>query len=373
MTTDYQIVRINLKTETDVSITKSLPVRNLYHTEPLIPAQTLRGSLLTAIMRNVCNADYSCSSCDHAKQCPFPTEVLPGFIQVAPGVPKCPYCDGTNIIGNAPKTYMRCKVCEGLSGQKQIKQSEGILYDRTTQWVAGKAMLACEEEGHQFFVEPAEGIVCLDCKKIINPPKVHVRPNTAISSETGAAETGQLFFYEVLEEGTEFVTEVVTNESTKKYLDQTDRVFVGRGSSRGLGWIKLETEHINTSHSIKSVEETLRKTYETYRVAILFAKTEVLSVNIHENLLSAVPYLKHIAGNWSLNKSKGLTKTVGGWSLKTDLQKPLLVAAEPGSVFVYETKETYPDFTNLAHRIVTGIGQDPYIRNGFNQFIVWRP
>jgi len=364
--------KLKLTCESGTIISSNLPRGNVYHTNHILPVSVLAGSLLTSLMDETCDHDGDCRNCNEKVSCEFHNTILPGFHSVSPGLPVCSNseCKNSQEVPAAPVTFEYCKSCQ----TSNIRYNK--IHDNTLYWLNGQLRNCTENPQHIYTNKPFNGMICLNCHTLLKSGSVSLRTSVGIDKKTGASKKGYLFSYETIEAGTIFTSEVIAKEKVIEKLRRLKKIFVGRGSSRGFGWVMTEfltKEPLNDAVSRK--REMVEKNLElTGGYLVVCARTPVFQIEQDESgMIISKPYLDTINGEWELIKSKGNTMQITGWSYASNFQKPRFLAAKPGTVFIYKATNEEPDISTLAEKMVSNqLIPQRGIHSIYNQLDSWR-
>ncbi|MHA1594240.1 MAG: RAMP superfamily CRISPR-associated protein [Candidatus Baldrarchaeia archaeon] len=215
-----------------------------------------------------------------------------------------------------------------------------------------------------------------------------------ISKRSGRSEEGMLFTYEAIAEGQSFWGRIIDlKDVISEALPKSNviEVRIGRGASRGFGIAKLALKELSKGEITKRKEEIRKKISDGYVVLKAVAPLAVIGKNM---FLETFPEQFTFDNQWTdyilsfddvrefldekLRECKielcsasgkkltfGYLMEIGGWSLKSNLPKPVIRSSGPGSVAVYRITaglDAAPDALLLAE--VFGI--DELSIAGFN-------
>ena len=214
---------------------------------------------------------------------------------------------------------------------------------------------------------------------MIEPPTKSLKTNVAIDSVTGTAIDGMLYFYEVIERGSTFSSQIMaTDPKIKDYLTKIETIVLGRGRSRGLGSISIAVKEIDFEKQLKLIRENIEKAYQKTEKISFITVTNLCSIEIADRLIS-YPYIKTISldsESFTLNllRSFGNCEMISGWAFNTDTQKPQILTATAGSVFCYEPSSELnsSQLESLARLELFGVGEETLINNSLNQILFLR-
>jgi len=367
MSEDIVRVRLTLEAETEISCRSDLPARNVYLADPYPTSRSMRGALLSALRESVCEygPHVRCQDCNRRNQCKFWTEVVKGVISVSDLLPSCS-CQHGVPIGQAPRTFVTCKICEDAV----FDATQAFLIEGSP----GRAVF-CKKHNQPYYRRPYNGPVCLDCGERLAEPSTNMRPMIRLDATTGTVGQGGLFFVETLDYGnTELVLDVTIRSDIVDLIEESAKnsmlLQVGGGRNRGWGMVRMRgVEHRYDRDKYTSLlHDNLEAMIDSNQI-IVIARTPIADLTPQ---MTVIPRVQKIGG-LLLNKSFGRTRPVAGWSSFSNLQRPLIHAAETGSVFLYSSPDgDRPDIEELATLELTGIG-DEMIREGqLNQVVFWR-
>lgn len=365
-------LRILLDTCSDVSSREQLPTRNVYTASKVISSKKVRGAFLTSIRRMICPYHESkrCIQCEKRDSCEFPNEVIPSLVAAGPALPRCD-CSHPRELENSPSTYLTCKLC-GESNE---------VHDATDSFLktgdTGQAKY-CTNHNEPYFRVQFKGSVCLSCGLPLQEPRISMRPSVGINSTTGSAEKGELYFSQTVSYPASLATElVVKSDKILDYISEveTDRNLLQLGAGRSKGWGIVEINRIENKTSdedfIPQKALSIADCVDKYGGFVVIAKTSLGWLTESERGYFSVPRVDNIMGT-PLAKAFGRVMSFSGWSLMTNLQKPRLALARPGSVFFYEvTNPDSFDYEALARKELTGIGQKIMRNSQLNQVVFW--
>ncbi len=388
MLSDAVRVRLILSQESEMSIRDRLPVRNYYMTSSYISAQKVRGAILSALREEICTQPrrISCETCAERDRCRFVTEVIDGISGVTPALPHCG-CASPTELPAAPFTFFRCKICP----DSEISDATSHLIHNTMDDAEFCKKHSPAEYAH--FRKPYRGPVCLNCGKELPGPDKTMRPAISIDDVTGSAREGELYFTETLvyqdggsddrsgserEDKHHLAIELTVSPNVTDLIKQIENnLFIQLGAGRGRGWgivrVKKTAYEEKIERLVASRESALRESVKKNEGFVLIARTPLASIEVSEELgLVTRPVVEDVLGI-PLTRSSGRTERVTGWSLYRNLQKPMLTAASPGSVFYYRVKEPDKlDYRALAEVEFTGVGQSIMRNAQMNQVVIWR-
>lgn len=403
------LLNLVLNMETDMILGDKVPYRNTkFTTESYIDARKIRGAILSALYNQRYETSFqnNTKSYNNIDQKDF-EEFISKISLISPATFRCPICESYNTLNKAYATFMECKICLGKYkyAKRQGKEREAPQYynDFMHEWLTQigfrKDKLDSSSElgvnssapfsecprGDKGTLKQSSSGLCLDCKTILTGELSGLsqssRTNVQISKEYRSSEEGKLFEYQVLEKGPDFQVKIIGEDDCLESISQLKRIFIGRGSSRGFGWVRVkDVEKVSLEKYQKDLQKDLQQQFEKYGAIILIAQTHIVDFRLNDEspLPQTVGYLKELPGNWQLKASLGSLELVSGWSYKTDLQKPRFYAGNPGSVYVYTTPTDTPNYGSLINFLCGSYnGEEDEQRkktvlHNFNQFILWR-
>lgn len=365
-------LRIVLDTRSDVSPREHLPTRNVHTASKVISSKKVRGAFLTTIRRMICPYHESkrCINCDQRDSCEFPNEVIPALVSAGPALPRCD-CEEPRELENPPATYLTCKLCS--EADEVHDATDSFL---TTDDISQAEY--CTTHTESYYRVQFKGSVCLSCGKPLKEPWIAMRPSVGINSTTGSAEQGELYFSQTVSYPAALATEItVKSNKLQNYVTEletdTELLQLGAGRSRGWGIVEINNIEKETSEKefIEQKASAIADCVEQYGGFVVIAKTGIASLLESEDGYRSVPRVDNIMGA-ELAKAFGRTMSFSGWSLMTNLQKPRIRTARPGSVFFYEVDDPDSfDYQALARKELTGIGQEIMINSQLNQIVFW--
>ncbi len=367
-------VRVELYLEplTEAALREQLPARNIHLSERYVTGKKMRGALLSAIRRELCpyGENRRCINCQDRATCDFTQSVIPGVVQVTGALPACD-CDSPLELAHPPLTWAGCKVC-----------TDGRPYDLTEEIIINGSTAGarfCDTHDEECFRRPYTRPVCISCKKPLTMPHKELRPGIQIDDRTGSTVTGVLFFNETCTFEGHLRTSVVIDEDLCQYLDRLvdENRMVMVGAGRGRGWGLMQLRKVGQPKGIDGLCDELVPLVECHLERfggiIMIARSPVAEVRLGDSGWESVPYVERIDG-LRLERTFGRATTVSGWALSTGLQRPMIRAAIPGSVFFYRPEESAgkPEPEKIARYEFTGIGEELLRNSQLNQVVLWR-
>lgn len=362
------ILDIKLTLQSDIFLGQKISGNN-YQTTNYIPASTLKGALLTKIRSEICTTDPStlCDRCSNKNTCEF-IQIRKSKLLVRPGcLLHSDTCKSHQLLPINPLTITQCKNCNVILDSTHIFIQDGQL---TSICPNCKKFVPIKKPRKNY---------CLDCQQLIEPPTKSLKTNVAIDSVTGTAIDGMLYFYEVIERGSTFSSQIMaTDPKIKDYLTKIETIVLGRGRSRGLGSISIAVKEIDFEKQLKLIRENIEKAYQKTEKISFITVTNLCSIEIADRLIS-YPYIKTISldsESFTLNllRSFGNCEMISGWAFNTDTQKPQILTATAGSVFCYEPSSELnsSQLESLARLELFGVGEETLINNSLNQILFLR-
>ncbi len=365
------MIRMRLRVDilTEVAARSSLPIRNRYMSSDYIDNTKMRGAILTAIRRRICPYDslHACNNCHDRASCEFIQKVIPGVVNVSAVLPICG-CDSPIPIGRSPFTFFTCKICSEVP------------HDGTRSMLIDQDPLAiryCARHSEPFLRMQFKKPICLHCKKPLPTPDIKMRPGLEIDDTVGSAKRGQLYFTETLSYmSTQLMSDLIITDDAASFvhdvIDEDELVQIGAG--RGKGWGMIRMESIESEKKIETLVDELVPIVEKMieeEYIIMFARTPIATISMDDNGLSSVPHVKEVCG-LKLVRGYGRTTNVSGWSLKSNLQRPIITAADVGSAFVYKPNGNISNSRDIARLEFLGLGQEMMRNTQLNQIVFWR-
>jgi len=392
------VIRITFTAETDIILGNRIPYRNrIYKSSTAITAQKIRGAIFTALYDQIPNDDMNSLFLD----------VISGIDLVSPGQLQCSECYTFQTMNKAHSTIWECKICQGKNKYFERlgnhKEAPSYYKDYLHEWLIyelqqienNSSGLSSKDyyripfskcpNGHQGTLKSSSMPICLNCMKLLTSglggPKISSRTNIQISKSTRSTKEGALFEYETLEKGFTFQIDIVGEENSLDNISRLKRIFLGRGNSRGFGWIKVcNIEKKTLALHQKELLDTLEQQYEDHKTIVLIARTPIVDFFLDEksNFPMTRTYLNELPEHWKLLTTLGSIQSISGWSYKSDLQKPRFYAGSPGSIYVYSNLDKGLDFHPLVD-FLCGIHTNGAFKSeihhnlkNFNQFNLWR-
>ncbi|MHA1228373.1 MAG: RAMP superfamily CRISPR-associated protein, partial [Candidatus Hodarchaeales archaeon] len=298
-------ISLLLRAETPIILGSKIPFQGInYSSQHFITASSIRGAVLTAFKEKTCIVDNGkCEKCDKISECEFQTNILPNIDLISPGNFQCPNCGGYNTLNKVYSTYNVCKTCKIEYKKSQDSRAKNYSYEVTSQLLdilkgeKDERDLLCGNKRNPHVLASAKsesGYVCLDCKQIFKGPETKRMTNITIDSESRTAKEEHLFFYEVLPAGLKFSIEIILSHGTINYVENLKRVFLGRGSSRGFGWIRIESmSSVPISEILHDFVKILKDQRKNFDNIVLISKTPVTSIELDmdKQCFVSVPYV----------------------------------------------------------------------------------
>ncbi|MBN2229986.1 MAG: hypothetical protein JW779_10410 [Candidatus Thorarchaeota archaeon] len=374
MMSEIYRLRIRLEPRSEISPREELPSRNFYPASPFISGKKVRGAFLTAIRRTMTPHTEAkrIPLSEHSKS-KFQKEAVEGFLKASPALPRSE-SDTPREVPHAPFTFLSCKACEGEKKHLQLYDATGDLLKRGDL----SQSTFCDKHKKPYFRKGYSGPVCLSSRKPLQTPEINTRPAVAIDGVTGSATSGGLFFMQTTTHHTPLITEiaVASGELVDMIRDlKKSRALLQLGAGRARGWGIVEIDDIEfvQSHSefVKEKEASLQKVIEIYGGFVLIATSGIASVVLENDRFISRPYVLEVEG-FNLEKSYGRVNSYTGWSMLTNLQKPMITGAKEGSIFFYRVPDiSEVDFSKLLALELQGIGDRILTSSQMNQVVFW--
>ncbi len=369
---DSYHLNLELVPKSDISSREDLPNRNQYLTSSIISAKKVRGALLSSIRREICpHGDNTvCHRCEDRERCEFPNRIVPGFSTCSPALPRCS-CSNPQCLPNAPSTYLSCKICSASPESSPVDQTKDFV---TTGSLSTSSF--CDRHKADYLRIQYSGPVCINCKSPLEKPSMNTKPGVRIDDSIGSAEHGGLFFVQTMISEKPFVTDITVEadivDHIKELMSGGGLIQIGAGRSKGWGVVSINTTLEETaSEFLDRRVPVIERVVEEYRRFALICRTGVATILESNQGFYSVPRVESVAG-CSLERAKGRTGIFTGWSMRTGLQKPLIHAARPGSVFVYRVGNPESlDYEQIARTELLGVGQDILKRSQLNNVVLW--
>jgi len=360
-----KVYKLMLEVETSLVVTEDQTTNVLRHSGNYISGSTIRGSIMTYLYKEKKNFDQEIKD--------------PKLIFH----PAYPIIDG-NIAKPAHPLIFSCKLCDG-KGSTFSQLSKEILVSRE---ISRAVPIKCPN-GHIFATKSKSGDLVIEKKegdkKTIEGAKLNytTMESVAINRKLGSVEIGMIYSYVALAPKTKFVGLIFDQEDRVNELDVENEfiLYIGRGSSRGLGHVKAKlVEDKNfISNEIERVKNVMEK---LDGIIILRAISPVFYVDIRNDVnvdnfiysiidvqLTPKGLSKYGLVDGENHLLTGIVK-VSGFSTISNLPKISLNSARPGSLFFYKSSENL-DYEDLVKYELSGFG--PFSYSGFNILEVYEP
>ncbi|MHA1814006.1 MAG: RAMP superfamily CRISPR-associated protein, partial [Candidatus Thorarchaeota archaeon] len=291
MNEDIVRVRLVLKAETEISCRSDLPARNVYLTDPYPASRAMRGALLSALRASVCesNPRSKCQHCNKRDRCKFWMEVVKDVISVSDLLPSCS-CGNGVPIGQAPRTFITCKICE-----------DGA-FDATRAFMIEESpsrAVFCKKHDQPYYRRQYTGPVCLGCGNRLAEPSTNMRPLIRLDATTGTVGEGGLFFVETLEYGdTELTLDVTVGGNTIDLVEEAAKnsmlLQVGGGKNRGWGMVRINRvkHRYDTDKYTSLIHDDLQVMIEKNQIVVI-ARTPIADLTPE---MKVIPRVEKIGG-----------------------------------------------------------------------------
>ncbi|MEE9378969.1 MAG: RAMP superfamily CRISPR-associated protein [Candidatus Lokiarchaeia archaeon] len=392
-----KLYRIRLKLESPLLVGYTPPDHNLYKTLSHIPSITLRGGIATQLLEEFCQNDTNfgkCEICNKQDDCHFYEFFYKNIFSISNGLyltqekknfEFC--CDNPDLVPTHP-LIKQCKRCE--SDEKYINyleewQDENILYIR-----ANCQNPDCNRKTTMDVLKNKNYCKNKDCRKILGTPETNFTISTAINYAKNSSLTGYLFTYSYILRDSIFDSYMLIEENKKIYefLSELPFIRLGRSKSRGFGKVLIELEEIDLNRKIEDNKGIINRMIKNNSL-ILAAKTNIVDFNMEEesldiitnpliNLNLALEYVKNklnlnyeeFEDLFLLDETMGELETIGGWSFKTQQEKPHITVAKPGSLYKFKINPEKKEYINeeiiKAISFLEYIGLNNYSKLGYN-------
>ncbi len=324
-----------------------------------IPATAVRGAFGREVFREHCKRKECTPDCVERGSCPYDLAFSEygdeaGFYST----PLLPACESSleHETMITPSYVVECKLqaknCRLSSFHKEILDKRSFNVDYKCKY--------CKSP----YVERAGGVVCSTCKKLVSSKMTQIT-STKISESSGAAEEAQLFVKDYIAEGQalkgyilatkhpdpiEYLAEAGAME--KKGSTYTWDTRLGGAKSRGYGRVHFTMREISLSSYL---EERARRIKDSMQDEVLLATctTPLFTLTLEHGVFTSKPMIEakelrrhlaralasatgeNLAGlKLSVIAASGDPCYTSGWSSKTSLRRPYIMAAAPGSTFL---------------------------------------
>lgn len=204
-------------------------------------------------------------------------------------------------------------------------------------------------------------------------PQKTLQMRTAIHKKQGVAQEGQLFGYQMLKAGEQFLTRIDVDDDNyfaaiHQSANQLNEIFIGRSRSAQYGRIKVEVVNLPKKDSMSPVMELDIKGQKEKCLVLWLASDMAVSNQYGQPTL--VPTLKDLGlktkGKFIPSNSFVRTRKYSpynGFRRSYDLERQVLVQ---GSVLAYQIEDDFND-TDLA-TMEAGLGL--YTESGLGQIVL---
>lgn len=214
-----------------------------------------------------------------------------------------------------------------------------------------------------------EGFIQFDEKINIHKPKKSLQMRTAIGEKTGTAQTGQLFGYQMLNEGILFQTQIDCDESAHAdaildVLNAQKHLFIGRSRTAQFGRVAIEVEKISPNTTKAPI---VKINHQDHLVLWLASDLALYNANGQPCLAPSMEDLG-LVSQATLVADKSFIRTrqfapFNGYRRSYDLERQVI---EKGSVLTYKLdSEWQPE--DLIH-LQAGLGC--YVESGLGQVVL---
>jgi len=320
-----RIYKVDYKAESPIIVAKP-SISNLFnHYSNYILGSTIRGAILTSLLREGVNVEDEMSKPSIVFHPAFPIINDQLYKPTHVLVYKCKICkkDPYNLLN--PYELDLCKF------QEQLRE---------------KIPIKCKNE-HPFALKPIGGeLISINNGKINKyEPKYGIFDSVGINRVTGSSEINLIYTY-IASLQEHYQGLIVTNDLCKIEVEKLNgnEVFIGKGINRGFGIVKLKIKEISKDDVIKR--------YKIKDTIVLKAISPIFNLNIKDNGLITDTEFK-IKGNICKVLSNGYTN-VSGFSIVSNTAKVKLYALREGSLILINNKNINDD--DLANIELNGIG-----------------
>ncbi len=319
----------------------------------IILGSTIRGALITALM-SILGPDIA------ERELREPSILSTSFFPLITGKIKTHPAEAFTFEHKIPK------VINGKEVREIVKMLDASVLkmaarDNNIEIIAEK----CIPDDPLFTPAVGKPVAKIDDRYVAAEVKATRTIAVGISKKTGRSEERMLFTYEAIAEGQSFWGRIVDlkdviSEALPK--DNTLEIRIGRGASRGFGIAKLNLKELPKNEVLRRKDEIKRKISDGYVVMKAFSPLAVIGKNV---IVETFPEQFTFDNYWtnyilSFEEAKeflnerlrecrielceasgkkltfGYLMEIGGWSLKSNLPKPVIRTSGPGSVAVYK-------------------------------------
>ncbi|MHA1250708.1 MAG: RAMP superfamily CRISPR-associated protein [Candidatus Helarchaeota archaeon] len=413
----FNLYRIKIKSMAPLLVGFVAPSHNLYDTLNYIPASTLRGALITHLLKEHCFHENQnlgkCYKCEKRDNCELSDFINKDFLSISDGIflsnlNEHHNCDSPDLIPSHP-LILRCKACSDENSKILNKLSE---------WIDNDYISAiCQKCKRKTTMNSINKYYCRNnsCNSILREPTIKTTISTSINYATKSSLEGQLFQYNFIQSYSLFESYLFVRENgilNDLIANEDLFLWIGRGKSRGFGKIKLEFEKINIDEKIQRNIKIINYFLKSQKL-IIAAKTPIFDflisnkTNFSKILYDSYHLLKSFdselllnhPGNFSeflsvpliklneaiervgkllniniilepntflLEQTSGSLKKISGWALKTNQPKPHILASTPGTLYKYSVKKDLDDNIIKILSYLEFLGLNSYSKVGFN-------
>jgi len=338
-----KIYDVELEVKTPTVITKTQVTNILRCETDIINGSTIRGAFISTLMRNNCykyiDVMGKCDKCDN-KDCLIRFEIKNPKLVFHPFYP---VFNEAVTKPSHPFTY-ECKLCEGPNKIFIAKSFQG--YDKLRkfdikQFVNPKK---CKEEHYHTLKSIAASLIYKTRDGFYRKFRHQhsLLDATGINRYLGSVEIGMLYSYVGIAPGTKFRGKIVDKADVLRELKAYGKmkIYVGRGFSRGLGHVEVDIKE-NKEYFDKRCEEVSKVLDELEGKIIFRSLSPVFNLSYKEETgITSLPIPN--PGNLPITQTlpclSGLVE-VSGYSIKTNMPKVKIKAADIGSLFFCKIKE----------------------------------
>ncbi len=334
------LLRISLESPTLIVARSG---RGGYSSLDWIPGTVLRGALITGAVR------YGYVGEEYASR-----EITDPSCVVHPAYPVHRNLGHEEVCKPATPFVYKCKEGELIDvlGRDKIEElSKVSSKDELLEMIPKNVDLKCPlMRGVPGSTKPAQGSLVFHSggKLRSHEVEVEVLTSVGINKRLRAHETGMLFNYEVLVPGQEFITLAIYPEEVARFVKEVGEIWIGRGTSRGLGRAKVDVVKET------SVQEIVPELQDRAMEEIAKVGDECRFVLYARSLVTRLkgPWISSpIPGDpegWEVSPEVvmdggeplvlGRTAVFSSFSNSTGIPRPQLMCSERGSVFLMRAK-----------------------------------
>jgi len=362
------ILRLAIKLTSPALLAAAPPASNLTESLPYIPGNSVRGLLATRFLE----------SGRSAEEPDFGELFVTGRVRFGNALR-----DGAEVL---PLSARSCKYSGGFRHQDGHGVQD-LLLDEGTRERGGPIGPRCEEcsapldyfEGFRHPHQPARVVV-----------ETVLRTRTAIDSQRGTARTGQLFTQRLLVEDQGFVSRVEAPDHLAAQLEallaEAFEGRVGRGASRGQGWVTVERPDEESERPDDPRRwGPAKRRFEAFRAA---AGRPVLAVTFLSDALFRDAYLRDVTSpslqdltalglrpeDWNPRPVRAFSdvRSVFGFDgYPVSLPRVPRLAVAAGSTFLFDARHDAGEPEIPAGDGVGWVGDGQ--REGYGRAVLWHP